>query len=86
MAITGSLSGAGHLAGNLSGTIGITSALSAPKVVPQRPYEGAYEVTPGPEAVVLETAGRAMAENVTINPIPSNYGLISWNGSTLTVS
>ena len=23
---------------------------------------------------------------VTINPIPSNYGLITWNGSTLTVS
>ena len=23
---------------------------------------------------------------VTINPIPSNYGLITWNGSTLLVS
>lgn len=24
--------------------------------------------------------------SVLINPIPSNYGLISWNGATLTVS
>ena len=24
--------------------------------------------------------------NVTVNPIPSNYGLITWNGSVLTVS
>lgn len=24
--------------------------------------------------------------HVIINPIPSNYGLITWNGSTLTVS
>ena len=23
---------------------------------------------------------------VTVNPIPSNYGLITWNGSVLTVS
>lgn len=49
-------------------------------------YEGDYEVTPGQSAVVLTTVGKAMARNVTVNPIPSNYGLITWNGSTLTVS
>lgn len=49
-------------------------------------YDGDYEVTPGQSAVVLTTVGKAMARNVTVNPIPSNYGLITWNGSTLTVS
>lgn len=50
------------------------------------PYTGEYEVTPSDEAQVLETSGLMMTDNVTINPIPSNYGLITWNGSTLTVS
>lgn len=49
-------------------------------------YTGEYEVTPSSETVVLETASRLMTRNVTVNPIPSNYGLITWNGSVLTVS
>ena len=49
-------------------------------------YTGEYEVTPQSEAVVLETASKLMTRNVTVNPIPSNYGLITWNGSVLTVS
>lgn len=51
-----------------------------------QPYEGEYEVTPSLETQVLETNGLRMTRNVTINPIPSNYGLITWNGSVLTVS
>jgi hypothetical protein len=50
------------------------------------PYSREYTVTPSAETQVLETEGLMMAHNVTINPIPSNYGLITWNGSTLTVS
>ena len=34
----------------------------------------------------LETDSLYMQGNITINPIPSNYGLITWNGSILTVS
>lgn len=49
-------------------------------------YDGPYEVTPSPETQVLRTAGKGMGENVIINPIPNNYGLITWNGSTITVS
>lgn len=49
-------------------------------------YEGAYEVTPTQETQVLQTENLAMTRNVVINPIPSNYGLITWNGSVLTVS
>ena len=49
-------------------------------------YTGATEVTPSEHRQILETADKLMLSNVTINPIPSNYGLITWNGSTLTVS
>lgn len=55
-------------------------------VVERDPYEGDYAITPGPEAVVLSTKDKRMTGDVVINPIPSNYGLITWNGSTLTVS
>lgn len=56
------------------------------KEVQAIPYTGEYIVTPSSEAQTLLTADLLMAENVTINPIPSNYGLITWNGSFLTVS
>lgn len=49
-------------------------------------YEGAYEVTPGEHNVILATKNKMMAEDVKVNPIPNNYGLITWNGSVLTVS
>ena len=49
-------------------------------------YTGATEVTPSLEAQTLATADKALASNIVINPIPSNYGLITWDGSTITVS
>lgn len=49
-------------------------------------YSGSYEVTPTRETQVLETSGLVMSENVTIDPIPQNYGLITWDGATLMVS
>ena len=53
----------------------------------ERPaYEGAYEVTPSAETQTLLTNSFRMTDNVVINPIPNNYGLITWDGSTITVS
>lgn len=49
-------------------------------------YSREYIVTPSSETQTLDTEGLMMTRNITINPIPSNYGLITWNGSTLTVS
>ena len=49
-------------------------------------YTGPYEFTPTQYAQVVEIDGKRAEGNVTINPIPSNYGLITWNGSVLTVS
>lgn len=49
-------------------------------------YDGITEVTPSNQAQVLQTSSKALTRNIVINPIPSNYGLITWNGNTLTVS
>lgn len=49
------------------------------------PYSGSYEATPSDEAQVIPLAGLTMADDLTINPIPSNYGRIAWDGSKITV-
>lgn len=49
-------------------------------------YSGAVMVTPSDEEQTLQTENKTVLENITINPIPSNYGLITWNGAVLTVS
>lgn len=63
----------------LSGTVDIAGA-----DVPA--YGGEYTVTPQTVEQTLPTKDYLLTENIVINPIPSNYGLITWNGSTLTVS
>lgn len=54
--------------------------------VDRDPYTGPYVVTPSTTEQVLSTNGLRMTDNVTINAIPNNYGLITWDGNTLTVS
>lgn len=49
-------------------------------------YTGEYTVTPGNASVVLETKNKVLLDKITVNPIPSNYGLITYNGYKLTVS
>ena len=49
-------------------------------------YAGPYEVTPRLYRQELETAQKLATENITINPIPNNYGLITWDGTAITVS
>lgn len=49
-------------------------------------YAGPTEITPTEETQVLETHDKSVMSNITVNPIPSNYGLITWDGHKLTVS
>ena len=49
-------------------------------------YDGPTEFTPSGSAQTIEIANKKALTDITINPIPSNYGLITWNGSELTVS
>lgn len=44
-------------------------------------------VVPGAtEQTITADVGFGGLSSVTISPIPQNYGLISWDGSTITVS
>ena len=63
----------------------LSSGLAIQIYVPDNPFSGPYEVTPSAETQTLATEGMVMDRDVVINPIPSNYGRLSWNGSTLTV-
>ena len=49
-------------------------------------YPGPYTVTPTRSTQTLQTRGLVMSADVTVNPIPPNYGLITWDGIKLTVS
>ena len=64
-------------------SVGIGASYS---MVEGEPYEGAYTVTPSQVAQVLATNGKVMTGDLTVEPIPQNYGLITWNGSILTIS
>lgn len=72
-----------HISGRLSEADQLRGALSLATV---RTYSGPYQVTPTQEQQVLSISGRQATEDIIIDPIPSNYGLITWNGSVLTVS
>lgn len=72
----------------VGGTGGAVRAEVSPPFKPVYPdaYPGPYEVTPSSEAQVLLTTHTTMTGDLVVNPIPSNYGLITWDGAVLTVS
>lgn len=52
----------------------------------EKEYHGQAEVMPSSEEQVLHTTNRVLTQDIIIDPIPSNYGLVTYNGSTITVS
>lgn len=50
------------------------------------PFEGSYEYTPSEQTQTIPINDLRATQDIVINPIPSNYGLITWDGITLTVS
>ena len=50
------------------------------------PYSGSYTVIPSRETQTLPTRNKVLLDDIEVAPIPNNYGLITWDGSTLTVS
>ena len=49
-------------------------------------YDGPTSVTPSSAAQTLATSGTVLHADVVVAPIPSNYGLITYDGSYITVS
>ena len=84
--ITGNLSAPIQIIGTLAGESKIAGTLSIPSAILPPTYEGEYTFTPSAETQVIESERKWLTNNIVINPIPSNYGLIGWNGSVLTVS
>ena len=91
--MTGSLTGLDTLSGQLasqanglSGRLAGENGLSGSLAPGGKRYMGATTFTPTQQTQVVYTQGAYMTTNITVEPIPTNYGLISWNGYTLTVS
>ena len=83
--LIGVLSGESSIIGFLSEKSQLKGLLSVPKRIGDT-YTGNYEIYPSFEMQTLQTADKNLTDNIVIHPIPSNYGLITWDGSTLTVS
>lgn len=48
-------------------------------------YEGPFVFTPSEEEQTVSISEKVSLRDLTIRPIPQNYGRIEWNGSTLRV-
>lgn len=68
--------------GERHATISVTGSGAVP--VPK--YTGPYEFTPTAEEQVAHTARKMATEDIIIHPIPKNYGLVTYNGSIITIS
>ena len=85
--LSGTLTSTGRLHGSLVGdNHKINGTLTIPSAVGVDTYAGPYEYTPTEDTQTVAISHKMATENIVINPIPFNYGLVTWNGSTLTVS
>ena len=84
--LIGSLSVTQGLDGELSTGASLDGELTGAEHIYVPTYSGSYEVTPTQQTQTIPINGLVATQDITVNPIPSNYGLITWNGSTLTVS
>lgn len=83
--LSGRLSPAPKLRGVASVTETLTGGLSiSTSGIPA--YHGETTITPSTEEQVISCGGLAMPTDIIVEAIPSNYGLISWDGVTLSVS
>lgn len=84
--LAGTLSPVETITGKLSPVGSLEGTLTIPRIIEHEEYQGAHEVTPSDESQTLMTADKVVRENIVINPIPSNYGKITWDGRVITVS
>ena len=76
----------GELLGRLTAPSTIRGRLTIPQAAAVTVYDGPYEFTPTQETQTIEIEQKMATADIIINPIPSQYGLVTWNGSYLTVS
>ena len=49
-------------------------------------YDGPYEATPTEDAQTLATQAKLMTADFVVAPIPTNYGRITYDGTTIHIS
>lgn len=84
--LSGSISGTSQMLGVLTAAATLNGILTVPRALNVEEYMGPYEFSPSQQAQTINIQYKTAMQNITINPIPENYGLITWNGSALTVS
>lgn len=72
-----------EITGNIEAEAEITTVIRSANY---EEYSGPYSVTPAEEPQTLRTSARVLLQDIVVDAIPSNYGLITWDGATLTVS
>ena len=68
-----------------SGVISVPAAAAVKFEIGGEAYAGSYEFTPIDEAQTISCEDRLMMQDITIHPIPSNYGKVSWDGAKITI-
>lgn len=84
--LRGKITGIQTLKGIINPEATLACMITVPEIISADHYRGAYTVTPTSQQQTLHTKDLLADDDITIEPIPSNYGLITWDGSTLTVS
>lgn len=83
------IGGETNLSYKIDGQVSLTTQIdgNAGSYMPIYPasYTGATEVTPSEETQTLLTHGLTVVQDIVVNPIPTNYGRISYSGGILTV-
>lgn len=80
----GQLSGHQKLSGSLTGSGSLSGTMA--NLRPFGEYTGSYEFTPSASQQTIAVENKLVKQDIVINPIPSNYGLITWDGTNITVS
>ena len=83
-----------HISGSSGGTVQIGGGtgrhaeikVSGGTGPPVEKYAGPYEFTPAEETQTVTINGKQATQDITINPIPSNYGRVSYNGRVITIT
>ena len=75
-----------HAVSVASGALHVAKADIAHVDYPAVLYTGEYEFIPSGEQQTIQINGRMAEHDITIKPIPHNYGLVAWNGAFLTIS
>lgn len=74
------------LDGELSPTLNyLDGELTVPVRIDRERYGGSLDIVPSDMEQVLVTDGKWVDGNITVAPIPSNYGRIIWNGADLKI-